>query len=845
MLTAAMLASTATGAGNTVTDTITVDLNKREADIQPSMYGVFFEEINHSGDGGLYAEMVRNRSFEDLRLYNGWNVRNVRLYARAVRHHITGLTDRRRFGWPGEKVPGWNLTGSDGIRMTLTTENPMFASAPTSLRVDMGQGDTSAVLTNGGFWGMAFRKGESYRLRVIMRTATPAEGRITARLLSSDGRSLAETVLRPLADRQWTDTECLLAARGDTDSGRLALELDGCRTIWLDYVSLFPVNTFRRRPGGLRADLAETIAALRPAFVRWPGGSIVGGITLDNRFDWKKSLGDPAARPGEYITWGYRTTYGLGYYEMLQFCEDIGADAMYVCNVGMSDLFRSGELADEDSVAFFVTDCLHAIEYALGDSTTEWGARRAADGHPEPFPLRYVEIGNEHWGEVYDRRVDSFYTAIKNRWPGLTLISNHYTAGTGMTRHTDMIDPHWYGRPECFFANTAFFDSVPRGAYTAYVGEYACNTGVGTGNMRAALAEAAFIGGMERNGDFVRMTSYAPLLQNRNDRDWPVNLIWFDTDSIVCRSSYYVQQMAAENRPDFTVGVSQTHCAKPVAYASGRIGLGSTKTLANIKDITITSGGRTAVLTAKDGKAAKGSWNDTDGMMSETSGKGGLWLTDSTFGTEFTLTCKMRKHTVKEGLLVGFGFSDDGRYGYTYNVGCWNGRSADIERYERGITTGNIGLMPECIVEPDRWHDVKIAVTPCRSDLWVDGRFVMSHVPMSVPEQFVTAGIDRKAGELILKVVNRSAHTYRPTIRINGTAEVNPVVRAVTLSGVSDREENSFAAPHRIRPINSVSECAGRSFEYEFKPYSFTVLRIGAIYRNEWYTACRFKNEMQ
>ena len=222
---------------------------------------------------------------------------------------------------------------------------------------------------------------------------------------------------------------------------KLALEFDAPGTIWVDYVSLFPENTFNNRPNGLRRDVADMLVGLRPSFFRWPGGCVVEGITLDNRFEWKKTLGDPAARPGEYSTWGYRCSYGFGYYEMLQFCEDIGAKAMYVCNVGLGCQFRMGDACPENEIAFYMDDCMDAIEYALGDETTEWGARRAADGHPAPFPLQYVEIGNENWGPEYDRRFDMFYKAIKEKYPELILIYNEMPQreGPSAIAKTDVI----------------------------------------------------------------------------------------------------------------------------------------------------------------------------------------------------------------------------------------------------------------------------------------------------------------------------------------------------------------------------------------------------------------------
>jgi alpha-L-arabinofuranosidase len=325
---------------------------------------------------------------------------------------------------------------------------------------------------------------------------------------------------------------------------------NGSGTVWIDYISLFPESTYKNRPNGLRRDVAEFLEAMHPAFIRWPGGCIVEGISLINRVEWKKTLGDPADRPGQYDTWGYHNSYGFGYHEYLQFCEDIGAKAMFVCNVGLGCQYRVGDACSEGEVQYYINDVLDAIEYATGDKSTSWGAKRVAAGHPDPFPLQYIEIGNENWGPVYNKRCDMFYKAIKARYPQLTLISNHgLTSDMTGVEKVDMIDPHWYVEPDYFFKNTRIFDTVPRKDHLIYVGEYACNQKVGGGNMLAALSEAAFITGMERNSDIVRMASYAPLFECRNDRTWPVNLIWYDNLQVVGRSSYYVQKVFAENRP--------------------------------------------------------------------------------------------------------------------------------------------------------------------------------------------------------------------------------------------------------------------------------------------------------
>ena len=460
---------------------------------------------------------------------------------------------------------------------------------------------------------------------------------------------LAETSLKVKNDNTWNDIKATLLSAAKDAKAKLALEFDAPGKIWIDYVSLFPEKTFNNRPNGLRKDVAEMLVGLKPAFFRWPGGCVVEGITLNNRFEWKKTLGDPAARPGEYSTWGYRCSYGFGYYEMLQFCEDIGAKAMFVCNVGLGCQFRMGDACPEDKISYYLDDCMDAIEYALGDVTTEWGKRRAADGHAEPFPLQYVEIGNENWGPEYDRRFDLFYKAIKEKYPQLTLIYNEMPQrdGAPAITKTDMIDPHWYVDPYFFFRNTTLFDTYERGKYTVYVGEYACNRGVGGGNMLGALSEAAFIGGMERNGDLVTMASYAPLFENRHDRNWATNLIWIDSDRVMGRSSYYVQKMAAENRPDYNVKSNITmHEAQPESVGKGHLGLGASLASVEFKDVKVIQNGVTDLL--------------GDMILS----KENHMLPEKVYEGDYTLEFKVRKTEGEQGFQLFLGMSEDGKTGY-------------------------------------------------------------------------------------------------------------------------------------------------------------------------------------
>ncbi|SHI35375.1 alpha-L-arabinofuranosidase C-terminal domain-containing protein [Bacteroides stercorirosoris] len=812
---------------------LVINLQEKGAEVAPSMYGIFFEEINHAGDGGLYAELVKNRSFEELEMPEGYYAEGDILHPKEVCNHLTGEVRHGSFRWTTEPVPGWTLqTGENSsAEMKLTKENPKFQSAPNSLKVTIKDASTPVRLVNGGYWGMNLVKDDSYLLRAILRTSADYKGKITALLLSDTDEVLALAPVEVDGSGSWNDVRQTLRPSATAAKGKLALEFDGTGTVSLDYVSLFPEKTFRDRPNGLRNDVAEMLNGLHPAFVRWPGGCVVEGISLENRFEWKKTLGDPASRSGEYSTWGYRCSYGFGYHEMLQFCEDINADAMFVCNVGLGCQYRMGDASPESKIAYYLDDCMDAIEYALGDVTTEWGAKRAAQGHPQAFPLKYVEIGNENWGDEYDKRFDIFYQAIKEKYPELILISNHGLGGTGKIAKTDMIDPHWYVNPEFFFQNTTIFDSHPRGKYDAYVGEYACNADVGGGNMRAALSEAAFISGMERNGDLVKMASYAPLLENRNDRSWAVNLIWLDTDQVLGRSSYYVQQMAAENRPTYNVKSNLTMgTPQPLEYEAGRFGFGSWNTQVEFKDVKVTEEDGTAVnLDLNSVADKKGAWMLENGVLSQASLETPTrYIVDGFSGNRYTLECQVRKVGGHEGFFLYFGLSQDDKKGFVYNVAGWNNQSTAVEGVSDGQTTGVVGDRVSQSLENNKWYDVKLVVTPQKSELYMDGKLIVAYAPETTPLQFFSSGYDEATGELIVKVVNAEAEAYPLRVKLDGVSQVEKTGKVISLSAASDMDENSFEEPKKIYPQESEFKGFGKSFDYTFPPFSYTILRVKA-----------------
>lgn len=811
-------------------DRITIDINNHGNKISPNLFGIFYEEINHSGDGGLYAELIQNRSFEDTRIPQTWHVDGARLQPRKVKHHFTGKISDRSFFWPNSDIPGWIFETSQESKagISLCQENPYYDSAPTSAKICIYKLASHVRLRNRGFWGIPMKAGEKYNLRTIIKTDRNYKGNIRIKILDGKGGESANRKLHINKPYQWTDISESFISSATIDNAELVIEFDSPGTVWIDYVSLFPQNTFKSRSNGMRKDLAEMLAKMKPTFLRWPGGSIVGGITLDNRFDWKKTLGDPASRPGEYITWGERCSYGFGYHEMLQFCEDMGMAAMFVSNAGMSDMFRSGELCREDSIGFFIDECLDAIEYAIGDTNTEWGARRASAGHPQPFPLKYVEIGNEHYGKVYEERFDRFYEAIKNRYPEIEVVSNHFINGTGASKRTDIVDPHWYGTPNFYFNNTNLFDSIPRGGNRAYIGEWACNFNVGRGNMRAALAEAAFLTGIERNGDYVAMTSYAPLLQNRNDKDWNVNLIWFDNTSVVGRASYHVQCLAAANKADYNVAFNYSGASKPIAHKPGKIGFGSSKSPIEIKNVIIHDGEKSYRADLKAGEIRKGDWCvSEDGVLKQTGTTGNSLYVLSGFESDhYTMECDVKRNSFTEGVFIFYNLTDDIHEAIRYNIGGWNCGLLTVNQLYDGLDVGAIGRSADCSVMPDEWHHVRLTVTPDKSELILDGEISLDFTPMSTPHQFVSAGMANKNSELIVKVVNRDAGIYEPDIHIEGLDNKRHDCMVTTISAENDTEENSFENPENIYPDSSSIKLNGQDFKYQFKPFSYTILRI-------------------
>lgn len=509
-----------------------LNVKKKGAPIQPTMYGLFFEDINFGADGGLYAELVKNRSFD----------------------------------FP-QSLMGWKVFGN----VELTKTNPLFDRNPNYLLLsESGHGHKHTGIENEGFVGMGFKKGEGYRFSVWAKHIDGnADQKITIQLINSTNDIIGQERLT-INSKDWKQHEVVIQAKETEDKGRLRVFLDSKGTIALEHVSLFPVDTYKGRKNGLRKDLVEALVDIKPGVFRFPGGCIVEGTDLDTRYDWKKSVGPVENRPLNENRWHYTfrhrfhpdyfQSYGLGFYEYFLLSEDLGAEPLPVVNCGLACQYQNDKeechVAVEDLYSY-VQDALDLIEFANGPITSTWGKVRAEMGHPEPFNLKFIGVGNEQWGKEYPERLEVFVKAIRAKYPEIKVIGSSGPSADGeqfdylwpeMKRlKVDLVDEHYYKDPEWFLNSAARYDNYDRKGPAVFAGEYACHVPSRANNFMSALYEAAFMTGLERNADIVHMCTYAPLFGNVNAWQWRPDMIWFDNLKSMKTPNYYVQQLYGHN----------------------------------------------------------------------------------------------------------------------------------------------------------------------------------------------------------------------------------------------------------------------------------------------------------
>lgn len=525
-----------------------VNTKKIGAPIQPTMYGLFFEDINYAADGGLYGELVKNRSFE----------------------------------FP-DRLMGWEAFGTFEVK----NDGP-FERCPHYVELRWpGHGERRSGLSNNGFFGIGLKQGADYRFSVWAK-APQGKSKIIVQFIDrasmGEKQEFAEAKL-DITSVEWKQYELVMKSPVTIDKAQLRIYLDGDKTVDLEHVSLFPVNTFKQRKNGMRADLAQALADEHPGLLRFPGGCIVEGVDLATRYQWKNTIGPVENRPLNENRWEYTfphrfypdyfQSYGLGFFEFFQLSEDIGAEPLPVLNVGMACQFQNWnkEEAHEpmDALEPYIQDCLDLIEFANGSADSEWGKKRAEMGHPEPFNLKYIAVGNEQWDEFYYKRLEPFVAAIRAKYPNIKIVGTSGPDSEGKMfekgweamkkQKADLVDEHFY-RPEMWFLGTAEakakygnncgglrYENYDRKGPKVFAGEYACHgKGKKWNHYETSILEAAFMTDLERNADVVYMTAYAPLFAHVEGWQWRPDLIWYDNLRMFKSVSYYVQQMYAMNK---------------------------------------------------------------------------------------------------------------------------------------------------------------------------------------------------------------------------------------------------------------------------------------------------------
>lgn len=710
---------------------ITVDESDGVA-INPGMWGVFFEDINTSADGGLYAELIRNRDFS----------------------------------FTGRDAPGWGpLTGWT----TAGTVRPF--STPS--RIELDGRDGLASITNHGFDGIPVRQGEPLLLELGFEVLD-GEPTIAMTLHDANGAMLAEG---SVSDRR-------LIPSDDCVNAQFTVATTG-GSIAVSWVSLFPEHTWREDPNGLRSDLAEVIAALRPRFVRFPGGCVAHGLGLDNVYRWKDTIGPVRDRVGDSNLWGYHQSMGLGYFEYFRFCEQLGAEPLPVLAAGVCCQNTPGGQAafDDEQLAAYIDDIHDLIEWANAPVDSQWGSVRAAAGHPEPFELRYIGIGNEdEQSPAFRSRFGEILAALRAEHPEVTVIGtvgpfpsgSDYDTGWAIARElkVPIVDEHSYKAPKWYFQNLDRFDRYDRSGPKVYVGEY----GSRGNTMLCALAEAAYMAAMERNGDVVHLASYAPLLAKVGNTQWEPDLVYFDNERVMPSLNYWVQQMHAHAAGDRALPVDVTGVPQWQRSRSerSRFAVRAASGTLTVEDVSVedVSGRRTAPGAA---------------------GVQRYQAPDDAHGVDVTYRARVRLDGGQDGFVVAFG-DDESDLSYEWHFGTWQ---------EKFLVLGYVadGLYDEW-TEPlpftwSRGHefDLEIVVRDAARHITcsIDGDIVHDVQEDPSPEQrfSATAVRDATTGRTVVKVVNATAE---------------PVDLVVARAGGTD--------PQRIQVTElSAPAAAGRFFE--------------------------------
>ena len=788
---------------------INVDVANPGVKVSPNLYGIFFEDINHAADGGLYAELISNRSFEDS----------------------------------DNATPTWRTKATDGatISTQLVSKALLNNAQGKALQINVAaRQNATASLVNEGFWGINAVQGRTYKLSLWAKGSY--KGGVKARLVSADGKSVyAETAVDAKMGKKWGKFTASLTANANDPKAQFELIFDGKGTITLDVVSLFP-PTFMNRENGLRPDLAQLLYNIRPKFVRFPGGCYVEGQeSPENAFHWEKTIGPIEERPGhKNVNWRYRTSDGMGFDEYLQLAEDLNAKPLYVVNVGL----WHGGMTPVDSIQPWIDECMNALEYANGPVTSKYGALRAKNGHPEPYNIEYLEIGNENnqpdpalQSDHYYERFKKFKDAVLAKYPNMHLIGNVVAWGDDnptwdSKESVELLDEHYYRNPAWFAENFHKYDGYDRKGSEIYVGEYAVTLGFGNmGSLDAALGEAVYMMGIENNSDIVTMASYAPIFANLNDRMWAPDMIQFTSDRVFGTPSYYVQNIMANNVGTRVLNVKQDN---PYSYgetqvkpAVCRVGMGTWATQASFEDKGYTDAeGKALPMTLQELPTdINGDWKVDGGIIKQTSnGESCIRLNPGEITADgYIYKVRARKDSGNEGFMLIFNYVDDKNYCWL-NLGGWNNTQHGIEQIVGGAK-GQAATVSGTI-ETGRWYDIELKVVGDSVYASLDGKqiFATKLRANTLPGVFSTATLDENTGEVILKVANTNSENTTAEICLQGKTIKG--AKLIRLTAKNGQEENTIDNPTNVHPTETFVTTSSDGGVVEIPANSLNIFRL-------------------
>lgn len=834
--------------------TITIDTAGRSKPIADTMWGLFFEDINSAADGGLYAELIRNRSFEMEDPLDGWIKCN-------------SLEDEN----DGVEI---------GYESPLNENNPTYITLTEEPDSTESYGNSGAIANGGFLTDMLVEEGKNYDFSIYVRGKGDLRVTIGSMPIWANDCGLADEEPHRITEKNGEYINCtevlsfdtngewqklstvLTPRRTDSNSCLVINRLKGAvGDIDIDMVSLMPQDTYKGH--GLRKDLMEALEAMHPKFLRFPGGCAVEGQTMDTAWNWKDTIGDVAERKEMINIWDpsaaeeYKMTYGLGFYEYFQMCEDLDMEPVPILNCGMACQVRSGSATDEehlvplDELEPYIQDALDLIEFANGtDPNNEWVQKRIEMGHEEPFGLKYIGIGNEQYGEIYFERYELFAEAIHEKYPEINLITTSGTASSGgsnnlawswaneNTELADLMDEHYYESADWFRSHAYRYDNYKRGGTDVFLGEYASK-----GNTwYNALSEAAFMTGLERNADVVKMASYAPMFAKYENTQWTAaNMIWFNYRDYVLTPNYYIQSLFSNNQGDYSLDTEVASIKSASAGLSEHTGIavGTWKTTADFKDIKITDNitGEVTELSPQELIQGGGSWTiNDDGSVSQTSEDENCTAYYVTDCKEYTTTLKARKTGGAEGFLIG-GAAEDGQNMYWANIGGWSNTASKIQQVVNGSATTleNIAeqnYSSDITINDNEWYDIQLDVTEDSIQAYVNGELACSYTkPNEYGPVYSSSVYDDAAGELVIKTANTHKADVLTEFKADNALELGSQAKLTLMQG-EDSDENTLANKDKIVPSESVINIdaeytdEGAEFTYTLPANSFTILRI-------------------